>query len=157
MRVDYNFINIIFKFIFCGVKYTPFCQMTDTKKVSMESTMESTMEGKVDDVKDIKQGELYINQLVDEAKKIIGISNLSAGNILIITQKLIVCAEKLKKISGLEKKTLVLAAMNRIISEQKISDDEKQLLVSLLGTLVSSGIDLLVDVAKKMKKVKCFC
>jgi len=123
----------------------------------MESTMESTMEGKVDDVKDIKQGELYINQLVDEAKKIIGISNLSAGNILIITQKLIVCAEKLKKISGLEKKTLVLAAMNRIISEQKISDDEKQLLVSLLGTLVSSGIDLLVDVAKKMKKVKCFC
>jgi len=96
-----------------------------------------------------------IDIIYNNIKNMLGQTNLNASNIIFIATRVIDTAEKIKKLSGLSKKIIVMGALRKFINTQNLSQDEKSTLLIILDTVVDNAIDVVVDIKKNKKKLLC--
>ncbi len=108
-----------------------------------------------------------VSSIVDQIKTNLNGESLTGKNILKLTANAIKITEKLKDTSGAEKKSILLQSLTSIVDGQSIDDDKKTVIKSIIDIVVSSAIDVYVDISKGKIKLpdnktcnlfkKCLC
>lgn len=88
--------------------------------------------------------------------------HLSLETLLSLTTELIPVVEKmLKEEKGVYKKKVLMDTLKLIINDSPLQNSEKQLLLTVLHTTVSTSIDIMISIAKGEidigKKIKMCC
>jgi hypothetical protein len=81
-------------------------------------------------------------------------NGLSAENLLFLVTNLMQTAGKYKKMSGSDKKQIVVILINEAIKTQIDDEILEDFLQHMVTTIVPNAIDLLIDVSKKKYKFK---
>jgi hypothetical protein len=110
------------------------------------------------------------NDLQNMMNRITSEKELSSENIIYIVSSLMSVVGKYKKLSGIEKKEIVILFINNIIDNSKLDNTVKISLQLSLSTIVPNAIDILVDIShgkykfkyiphlyKWMKSLNCAC
>lgn len=93
-------------------------------------------------------------RLYEELKKIIGNRKISRSNIVIILLSLMQVVEKYDDVHGVQKKALILNAINHLIDDQ-IDDEQETMEMKLLVKLtLPSVIDTFVNIDNKKLQIK---
>lgn len=88
----------------------------------------------------------FSNILVDEMIKILDGKKLTSANITLIVFSLMQSMERCKTVSGLEKKAIVINALNKFIQAHVNDETESQQLQMIVTLTVPTLIDTLVSV-----------
>jgi hypothetical protein len=115
----------------------------------------------------IQKVDTKVSTIVDQIKNVLKGEQLTSENILKLTANTIKITEKLKDTTGVEKKTILLQSLSSIVDNQDIGDEKKIVIKSMIDVVVSSAIDVYVDIAKGKIKLpnnsacnlfkKCLC
>ncbi len=126
-----------------------------------ESEISTSTESKVNvdfvKIKDIKS-KTITTDIIDDVSAFLDITTeyngLTPQNmILIITQMMSIVA-KYKKLSGTDKKKIVLALIKKKIVELDVEDGVKKTMLIMVDEVVPDTIDVLVDISKGRYKFK---
>jgi hypothetical protein len=104
----------------------------------------------------------FTNILVDEMIKILDGKKLTTTNMTLIVFSLMQAMERCKTVSGLEKKLIVINALNKFIETNVNDEVESQQLQMIVTLTVPTLIDTLVSVDSgelrlRMKKLCFMC
>lgn len=106
----------------------------------LQSKMEETkVESKVDESK------TNFDVIYDGIKGMIANKTFSSATFMLLIPRCMELAESLPKLTGLEKKALVIEVLGKLIDELPMQDDDKKLLRMLILTVIPSTIDLIVS------------
>lgn len=103
----------------------------------------------------IKDAELSVSELVDklyESISLIG-DKVTTLNVVFIATNLMQIVEKYPKISGQQKKTLVIDVLKKFVVDNLDGDDETALLI-FIDTFLTSVIDAMISIDKKELVIK---
>ena len=103
-----------------------------------------------------QKAEKYIDNIVENIKSTLGKELLNKNNIIFIVSKVVDSVEKIKKLSGMDKKNIAIGALNKFIKMSDLPSNDKEILIGLVDDLVSPAIDVIVAL-KKNKKLLCCC
>ena len=88
-------------------------------------------------------------KIYDELKKIIGNGEITRGNIIAILLSLMQLIESYDKLSGKQKKAIILSNLYRFIDDKIENDQEKMELKLLVQVTLPSVIDTIISFDKK--------
>ena len=94
------------------------------------------------------------NDLQNMMNRLTAEKELSSENIIYIVSNLMSTVGKYKKLSGVEKKEIVLLFINNIIDNSNLDDTVKISLQLAVSTVVPNAIDILVDISHGKYKFK---
>jgi hypothetical protein len=94
-----------------------------------------------------------VNEIYDNIKNIVT-DKLTASNIIIITINLMKIIEKYKKISGNDKKTIVLDILKKVVNETIDDKQEKDILLFVINNTLPFVIDTIISIDKREIKIK---
>jgi hypothetical protein len=95
-----------------------------------------------------------VERLYEELKKIIGKGNINSSNIVTILISLMQIVEKYQDVSGIQKKAIILEALELVINDQVTNEEEAKALNLLVEVTLPTVIDTLVSVDKKEIQIK---
>lgn len=113
----------------------------------------------LDEVKSVEEESPLVNKLYQQISTVIGDKKVTSSSIVNILLSAMQIVEKCKKISGEEKKSLVLKILKMVIDDTVDDQIEASNLKLLVDTTLPVVIDTLVSVDKKelhIKIQKCF-
>lgn len=112
---------------------------------------------KMVDIKEIKS-KTITTDIIDDVSAFLDITTefngLTPQNIILVVTQMMAIVAKYKKLSGADKKKIVLTLLKNKIVELEIDDDIKQTLLIMADEVIPSTIDVLVEISKGRYKFK---
>jgi hypothetical protein len=115
-----------------------------------------------DDVVILNDNDIIIN-LESLIKTVTRDDGLNAGNIMMLVSTLMETVGKYKKLSGPDKKRIVILVLKHAIDTSNEDSNTKEILNLAMENIVPPAIDIMVDIAngkyefKSLKKISIFC
>ncbi len=115
--------------------------------------MSGTKDVELGDVK-VKLPLKAVEMLYEELKKVIGNGSLSRSNVVVVLLSLMRSVEQYDDVNGVQKKEMILNALNHLISDQIRDPIEAMELKLLVQLTLPTVIDTFVSIDKKELQIK---
>jgi hypothetical protein len=115
--------------------------------------MSETKELQVGDAK-VKFPTNAAERLYEELKKIIGNRKLNSSNVVVVLLSLMQSVEQYEDVRGVQKKALILDALNHLIDDQISNTQEAMEMKLLVQLTLPTVIDTFVSIDKKELQIK---
>ena len=131
-------------------------RITYLKNSNIENKMDHSTRGVINSIEDVVviQTTTVTEKIYEELKNILSGAKLNSSNLTNILINLMQIVETYPKLSGIQKKEVILASINMLIDDQNDNVEDSETLKILVKMTLPSLIDNLVKIDKKQLSIK---